>query len=120
MQTVKFCLEDPLIYLPRKPLQQFARRKSFHDAARPCNNLYFVIQARVKITITARDSMTKTSRVIQSAPPPRKNYRATVREAFFLSFGGGLLVYFPVQNDVFSRRHYRTWLSGVVFAAWAN
>ena len=42
--------EDSLTYLPRKPVQEFARGRTIYDPQQPCSSLYVVILGRVKIS----------------------------------------------------------------------
>jgi hypothetical protein len=43
-----FTCEDPLTYLPRKPVQEFAKRRVIYDPQQPSDHLYVVILGRVK------------------------------------------------------------------------
>src|SRR6266567_4501238 len=56
-------LEDPLNYLPRRPIQEFARRRVIYSHEQPCNSLYVVIMGRVKITTTAPDGFETIARI---------------------------------------------------------
>jgi CRP/FNR family transcriptional regulator, cyclic AMP receptor protein len=56
--------EDPLTYLPRKPVQEFARSRVIYDPQRPNDSLYVVILGRVKITSTADDGCQTISRIV--------------------------------------------------------
>jgi len=47
--------DDPLTYLPRKPVQEFAKRRVIYDPHKPSDSLYVVILGRVKITNVAED-----------------------------------------------------------------
>ena len=47
--------EDPLTYLPRKPVQEYAKGRVIYDAQHPPSDLYVVILGRVKISNTAED-----------------------------------------------------------------
>jgi CRP/FNR family cyclic AMP-dependent transcriptional regulator len=47
--------DDPLTYLPRKPVQEFAKRRIIYDPHQPSDSLYVVILGRVKITNIAED-----------------------------------------------------------------
>jgi len=42
--------QDVATYLPRKPIQEFARKHTIYDAGQPCNSLYLVRSGRVVIT----------------------------------------------------------------------
>src|SRR5215471_7808077 len=41
--------QDVATYLPRKPIQEFARKHTIYDPGQPCNNLYLVRSGRVII-----------------------------------------------------------------------
>jgi CRP/FNR family transcriptional regulator len=41
--------QDVATYLPRKPIQEFARKHTIYDPGQPCNNLYLVRSGRVVI-----------------------------------------------------------------------
>ena len=47
--------EDPLTYLPRKSVQEFAKRRTIYDPHQPSDNLYVVILGRVKVTSISED-----------------------------------------------------------------
>jgi len=59
-----FSFEDPLTYLPRKPVQEFAKRRVIYDGEQPSDNLYVVILGRVKVTTTADDGLETISRIV--------------------------------------------------------
>jgi CRP/FNR family transcriptional regulator, cyclic AMP receptor protein len=59
-----FTLEDPLTYLPRKPVIEYARRRVIYDAYHPNDRLYLVIRGRVKITTTADEGFDTISRIV--------------------------------------------------------
>jgi CRP/FNR family transcriptional regulator, cyclic AMP receptor protein len=42
--------EDPLTYLPRRPVQEFARRRIIYGPDQPSEKLYLVIRGRVIVT----------------------------------------------------------------------
>jgi len=50
--------EDSLTYLPRKPLQDFAKGQTIYASGHPVDRLYLVILGRVKITGAAEDGQT--------------------------------------------------------------
>ncbi len=50
--------EDPLTYLPRKPIQEFAKWRIIYDRAQPSAGLYLVMLGRVKVTSTDDGSIT--------------------------------------------------------------
>jgi len=58
--------DDPLTYLPRKPVQEFARRRVIYDAQQPSDHLYVVILGRVKITNAAEDGGQTIARIVCS------------------------------------------------------
>jgi CRP/FNR family transcriptional regulator len=58
--------EDPLTYLPRKPVQEFAKRRIIYDQHHPTESLYVVILGRVKLTFTAEDGLETISRIVCS------------------------------------------------------
>src|SRR4051794_39472306 len=57
-------LEDPLTYLPRKPVQEFAKRRVIYSQEQPSDSLYVVILGRVKITPTAEDGFETIGRIV--------------------------------------------------------
>jgi CRP/FNR family cyclic AMP-dependent transcriptional regulator len=57
-------LEDPLTYLPRKPVQEFAKRRAIYSQEQPSDSLYVVILGRVKITSTAGDGVETIGRIV--------------------------------------------------------
>jgi len=57
-------LEDPLTYLPRKPVQEFARRRVIYSPEQPSHSLYVVILGRVKVTSTADDGVETIGRIV--------------------------------------------------------
>jgi len=42
--------QDVATYLPRKPIQEFARKHTIYDPGQPCNSLYLVRSGRVVIS----------------------------------------------------------------------
>jgi CRP-like cAMP-binding protein len=56
--------EDPLAYLPRKPVQQFGKRRVIYDPQKPTNSLYVVLVGRVKVVTTAQDGMETIGRIV--------------------------------------------------------
>jgi len=56
--------EDPLTYLPRKPLQEYAKDRIIYGPQEPASHLYVVIQGRVKLTSTADDGCQIISRIV--------------------------------------------------------
>jgi len=59
-----FTAEDPLTYLPRKPVQEFAKRRVIYDPQQPSDHLYVVILGRVKITNLSDDGSQMVARVV--------------------------------------------------------
>lgn len=57
-------LEDPLTYLPRKPLQEFPRRRVIYDRQQPSSGLYLAILGRVKVTSTAAEGSVTIGRIV--------------------------------------------------------
>jgi CRP/FNR family cyclic AMP-dependent transcriptional regulator len=58
--------EDPLTYLPRKPVQEFAKGRVIYDPRQPNDCIYVVILGRVKITTTADDGCQTIGRIVCS------------------------------------------------------
>jgi CRP/FNR family transcriptional regulator, cyclic AMP receptor protein len=58
--------DDPLTYLPRKPVQEFARRRVIYDHHQPLDHLYVVILGRVKITNISEDGGQTIARIVCS------------------------------------------------------
>ena len=56
--------EDPLTYLPRKPLQEYAKGGIIYDGQHPPTDLYVVILGRVKISNTAEDGCQTVGRIV--------------------------------------------------------
>jgi CRP/FNR family transcriptional regulator len=56
--------EDPLTYLPRKPVQEFAKGRTIYDPQQANDHLYVVILGRVKISNTADDGCQTVSRIV--------------------------------------------------------
>lgn len=56
--------EDPLTYLPRKPIQEFARRRVIYDPNQPPDSLYVVILGRVKLTSISEDGTQTIARIV--------------------------------------------------------
>jgi CRP/FNR family transcriptional regulator, cyclic AMP receptor protein len=59
-----FPCEDPLTYLPPKPVQQFAKGRVIYDVQQPSDQLYVVTLGRVKITNTSEDDGQMVARII--------------------------------------------------------
>src|SRR5689334_16427269 len=58
-----FALEDPLDYLPRKPIQEFGKRRVIYGQGQLCDRLFVVVLGRVKITTTAPDGFETIARI---------------------------------------------------------
>jgi len=56
--------EDPLTYLPRKPIQEFAKRRVIYDPQQPRCGLYLVMLGRVKVTSIAADGFVTVGRIV--------------------------------------------------------
>ena len=57
-------MEDPLTYLPRKPVQEFTRRQVIYDAQQPTGSLYLVILGRVTIRLNSDDGYQTIARIV--------------------------------------------------------
>ena len=57
---------DPLVYLPRKPLQEFAKGRVIYDHQRRNAHLYVVILGRVKVISTSDDGGQTVGRIVCS------------------------------------------------------
>ena len=58
--------EDPLTYLPRRPVQEFAKRRVIYDPQQPSDQLYVVILGRVKIANTSEDGDQTVARIVSA------------------------------------------------------
>ena len=58
--------EDPLTYLPRKAVQEYAKNRIIYDVQNPATSLYLVILGRVKIGTTANDGGQTVGRIVRS------------------------------------------------------
>jgi CRP/FNR family transcriptional regulator len=65
-RAAEFSYEDPLTYLPRKPVQEFAKERTIYGPQQPTESLYVVILGRVKITNTADDGCQTISRIVRT------------------------------------------------------
>ena len=61
---MSLAFEDPLTYLPRRQVQQFARREVIYGGQYVSESLYVVIAGRVKITATAEDGVQTIGRIV--------------------------------------------------------
>jgi CRP-like cAMP-binding protein len=57
-------VEDPLTYLPRKPVQEFTRRRVIYDAQQPTGCLYLVILGRVTVRLNSEDGYQTIARIV--------------------------------------------------------
>jgi CRP/FNR family transcriptional regulator, cyclic AMP receptor protein len=58
--------EDPLTYLPRRPVQEYSKKRVIYDPQQPSDNLFVVILGRVKITSTTEDGGQILARIVRS------------------------------------------------------
>ena len=56
--------EDPLTYLPRKPIQEFGKGRVIYSPEQPSDRLYLVVLGRVKVTTTAEDGCETIGRIV--------------------------------------------------------
>jgi CRP/FNR family transcriptional regulator, cyclic AMP receptor protein len=56
--------DDPLTYLPRKPVQEFARRRVIYDHQHQTDSLYVVMLGRVKIANVGEDGGQTIARIV--------------------------------------------------------
>jgi CRP/FNR family transcriptional regulator, cyclic AMP receptor protein len=56
--------EDPLTYLPRKPVQEYSKGSVIYDQQQPNDRLFVVILGRVKVTSTSDDGGQTVSRIV--------------------------------------------------------
>ena len=85
--------EDPLTYLPRKAVQEFAKGRIIYDAQKPATDLYVVILGRVKITTTADDGGQTVGRIVRTeglfgessliGPAPRSEMAVALDNTFY-------------------------------------
>ena len=66
MAPIGLVYEDPLTYLPRKPVQEYAKGRVIYDAQHPSSDLYVVILGRVKIGNTAEDGAQTVGRIVRA------------------------------------------------------
>ncbi len=57
-------LEDPLRYLPRKPLLEFAQRQIIYNAGQPSDRLFVVLRGCVKIAASNADGRATVARIV--------------------------------------------------------
>ena len=58
--------ENPLTYLPRKPVQEYVKNHIIYDVQHPAAGLYLVILGRVKVGTTANDGGQTVGRIVPS------------------------------------------------------
>jgi len=56
--------EDPLTYLPRKPVQEFAKGRAIYGPERPVDRLFLLVLGRVKVNTTADDGYETIGRLV--------------------------------------------------------
>jgi CRP-like cAMP-binding protein len=62
---IRQAYEDPLTYLPRKAVQEYAKNRIIYDVQNPAASLYLVILGRVKIAATANDGGQTVARIVR-------------------------------------------------------
>jgi len=65
-ESSAFSSEDPLTYLPRKPVQEYAKERVIYGPQQPSEHLYVVILGRVKITSTSEDGCQTIGRIVRT------------------------------------------------------
>ncbi|MGA7241251.1 MAG: Crp/Fnr family transcriptional regulator [Bryobacteraceae bacterium] len=58
--------EDPLIYLPRKPVSERSKGRVIYDGENPSTNLYVVILGRVKISSLTGEGRQSVGRIVRA------------------------------------------------------
>lgn len=58
--------EDPLMYLPRRPIEEYAKGTIIYDAEHPPVSLYVLILGRVKVSHTANDGCETVGRIVRA------------------------------------------------------
>jgi CRP/FNR family transcriptional regulator, cyclic AMP receptor protein len=56
--------EDPLTYLPRKSVQEFAKGRIIYSPEHPSDKLHLVVLGRVKVSTKSEDGIETVSRII--------------------------------------------------------
>jgi CRP/FNR family transcriptional regulator, cyclic AMP receptor protein len=59
-----FQFEDPLTYLPHRPVQEFGKDRVLYSPQQPSRHLYVTILGRVKLTSTAEDGCQIVARIV--------------------------------------------------------
>lgn len=60
----KISFEDPLTLLPRRPVQQYPRKRVLYDPQRPSDSLFVVVSGRVKVTHAVTDGSQTIMRIV--------------------------------------------------------
>ncbi len=58
--------EDPLMYLPRRPIEEHAKDSIIYDSERPPHSLYVLILGRVKVSNAADDGCETVGRIVRA------------------------------------------------------
>ena len=58
--------EDPLVYLPRKPVYEVSKGKTVYDETNPPSHLYLVVLGRVKVSIMNGEGRQSVSRIVRT------------------------------------------------------
>ena len=58
--------EDPLALLPKKPVQQFAKKRVIYDVQRQNDSFFLVVSGRVKVVQTAADGTQTVVRIVSA------------------------------------------------------
>lgn len=56
--------EDPLTYLPHKPIQEFGKGRVIYSLEQPNTRLYLLVLGRVKVTTTAEEGHETIARIV--------------------------------------------------------
>jgi CRP/FNR family cyclic AMP-dependent transcriptional regulator len=56
--------EDPLTYLPRKSVQEYAKGRVIYSLDQPSDKLYLVVLGRVKVSTKSEDGIETVSRIV--------------------------------------------------------
>jgi CRP/FNR family transcriptional regulator, cyclic AMP receptor protein len=58
--------EDPLMYLPRKRVEEYAKGRAIYNAERPPSSLFVLILGRVKVSGAAGDGCETVGRIVRA------------------------------------------------------
>src|ERR1035437_2316466 len=58
--------DDPLSYLPRRQVREFARNRVIYSPQQPSDHLYVVILGRVKLATAAEDGCQTIARIVRT------------------------------------------------------